>query len=62
MYFGKSRLRKTWLDKCLKSGVLEDPSTNNMANALKHCCNVNGSTFKKFIKYFERRFVGKSLF
>ena len=37
MYFGTEELRKTWLDKCLKSPVSEDPSTSNMVNRTK-CC------------------------
>ena len=28
MYFRNYQLRKTWLDKCLKSPVSEDPSTS----------------------------------
>ena len=28
---------KTWLDKCLKSPVLEEPSTRDMVNVPKHC-------------------------
>ena len=36
MYFGIYDLRKTWLDKCLKSRVSEDPSASKMANAPKH--------------------------
>ena len=32
MYFRNDRLRKTWLDKCLKSPVSEDPSTSDMVN------------------------------
>ena len=35
--FPKLRTPKTWLDKCLKSPVLEDNSTSNMVNVLKHC-------------------------
>ena len=62
MYFGKSRLRKIWLHKCLKSHVSEDPWTDNMANGWKHWCNLNGSTFAIFIKHFAGRCVGKSLF
>ena len=62
MYFGKSRLRKIWLDKCLKSRVSEDPERDNLANGLKHCCNMNGSTFAIFIKHFEGRYVAKTLF
>ena len=53
MYFLKSRLQKIWLDKCLKCRALEDIWTDNMANGLKHCCNLNGSTFTIFIKHFE---------
>ena len=37
MFLGNYRLQKTWLDKCLKSLVLEDPSTSDMVNASKHC-------------------------
>ena len=62
MFFLKYRLRKIWLDKCLKSRVLEDPYKDNMANGWIHCCNLNGSTFSIFIKHFEGRSVGKSLF
>ena len=29
------RTPKTWLDKCLKSPVSEDPSTSNMVNGTK---------------------------
>ena len=49
MYFSKYRLRKTWLDKCLKSHVSEDPYTDNMENWSKQCSNLNDSTFTKFI-------------
>ena len=41
MYFGNYRLLKTWLDKCLKSLVSEDPSVSEMVNGPKHCCNPN---------------------
>ena len=37
MYFSTYGPRKTWLDKCLKGFVLEDPSTSNMGNGPKHC-------------------------
>ena len=37
MYFGNYRLRKTWLDNCLKSPVCEEPSKNNMINGFKQC-------------------------
>ena len=36
MYFQNYEFRKTWLDKCLKSLVLEDLSTGNMVNVPKH--------------------------
>ena len=29
MYFGNDGLPKTWLDKCVKSPVSEDPSKSN---------------------------------
>ena len=35
--FPKLRTLKTWLDKCLKSLVSEDPSTSNTVNVPKHC-------------------------
>ena len=35
MYFGNYRLRRTWLNKCLKSLFPEDPSTSNMVNGPK---------------------------
>ena len=35
--FPKLRTLKTWLDNCLKSPVLEDPSRRNMVNMPKHC-------------------------
>ena len=61
MYFGKSRLPKILSDKCLKSRVLDGLYTDNMANGLKHCCNLNGRTFTIFIKNFEGRYFGKRL-
>ena len=62
MYFPKYCLRKTWLDKCLKSRVSEDPSTDNMSNGSKHCRNLNDSTFTIIIKYSGANYVGKCLF
>ena len=50
MYFPKYRLRKTWLDKCLKSRLSEDLWTENMENWSKQCSNLNDSTFTKFVK------------
>ena len=62
MYFGKSRLGKIWLDKCLKSRVLEDPETDNMENGSKHCWNLNDTNFTIFINHCECSCIGKSLF
>ena len=53
-------LRKTWLEKCLKSHDSEDPSTSNMVNGPKHCSNLNESNFTKFTDHFERNSLGKS--
>ena len=49
MYFPKHQLRKTWLDKCLKSRLSDDVWTENMENWSKQCSNLNDSTFTKFI-------------
>ena len=54
MYSGTYGLRKTWLDKCLKSPVSEDPLTSNTGNELKEFVNLNGSTFTIFIDHGER--------
>ena len=62
MYSRKSRLQKISLDKCLKCRVSEDPWTDKMENGLKHFWNLNRSTLTIFIKHFEGRYVGKSLF
>ena len=53
---------KKWLDKCLKSCVLEDPETDNMENRSTHYSSLNDSTFTKFINHCERSSIGKSLF
>ena len=62
MYLQNCRLRKTFLDKCLKSRFPEYPGINNMANGSKHCCNLNDSIFTTFINHLESNCVGKSLF
>ena len=41
-------MRKTWLDKCLKSSFSEHPSTVNMLKGAKHLLNLDGSTFITF--------------
>ena len=62
MSFGDCRLRKTWLDKCLKSCVSQDPSTDDMANGSKNCCNVNYSIFIMFINHSGPKYVRKVSF
>ena len=49
MYFQPDGLRKTWLDKCLKSLDSEDSWTSNIVNGPKHCSKVKDSTFTIFI-------------
>ena len=61
MYFRTYWLRKTWLDKCLKSRVLEDPSRSNMVSGPKHCWNLNDSAFTIFIDPCESNSGWKSL-
>ena len=51
MYFSTYELQKTWLDKCLKSPVSEDPPRSNMVNALKHCSKLIESAFTIFIDH-----------
>ena len=45
MYFRSYGLRKTWLDKCLKSPVSEDHLTGNVFNGSKHYVNLNDIIF-----------------
>ena len=54
-------LRKTWLDKCLKSPVSEDPFKGNMVNGPKHLFNLHDRTFTIFIDHCEDNGVGKGL-
>ena len=54
-------LGKTWLDKCLKTLVSEDPLRTNMGNALKDCSNLNDSTFTIIIDPCEYNSGWKSL-
>ena len=70
MYFWTFGLRKTLLNKYLKITLLnkylkitvsEDPSTSNMVKGLKHCWNLDDSTFTIFIDHRENSLVGKSL-
>ena len=62
MYLRNYRLRKTWLDQCLKSCVSQEASRNNIANCSKHSCNLNNSAFTIFINHCGGNYVKKSLF
>ena len=61
MYFWTYGLRKTWLDKCLKSPVSEDPSTSHVLNRPNHWWNLKSSSFTIFIGHCEGNSVAKSL-
>ena len=61
MYFRNYAPLKTWLDKCLKSPVSEDPTTTNMVNVPKHCRNLHHRPFIIFINHCQVNWVGKSL-
>ena len=61
MYFWSYRLRKTWLDKCLKSLISKEPLRSNMLNGSKHSWNLNNSTLTSFIDHWESNSIGKSL-
>ena len=52
-YFWIYGLGKTWLEKCLKSLVSDDPSTRKTGNSVIHCWNLSGSTFTIFIDHSE---------
>ena len=57
MYFWTSGLRKTWLDKCLKGPVSDDPSTSNMVNGLKHSWNLYSRVFQPIIMPAHLRYL-----
>ena len=46
MYFLEYGLQKTWLGKCLKRPLSEDPWKRNMVNGPKHCWNLHSSNRK----------------
>ena len=50
---------KGWLDKCMKNYASEYPTTNNMINGHKLCCNLEDRNFTIFIDHFEIHSVGK---
>ena len=53
MYFQNSRVRKMWLDKCLKRPISDDPLTGNILNGPKQCFNLNNRLFTIFIYHSE---------
>ena len=61
MYVWREGLRKTWLDKCLKTQASQDLSTSNMVNGPKNCSNLHDINFIIINNYCERNCVGKSL-
>ena len=58
--FPELRTPNTWLDKCVKSPVSEDPSRRNMVNVLNHCLNLHRITLIIFIEHCLFNWVGKS--
>ena len=51
---------KGLLDKCLKNHASEYPTTNNITNRHKHCCNLDDRTFTIFIDHSEHNSVRKT--
>ena len=54
MCFQNYGLRNTWLDKCLKSPVSEEPSTGNIVNELKHSFSLNDRTLIIFTDHCDK--------
>ena len=57
MYFPNYRPLRTWLDKCVKGPVWEEPSTCAMVNGPKHWLNLNESAFISLSDHCERNLV-----
>ena len=55
------RTLKTWLGKCLKSPISEEPPRTNVVNVPKHCWNLHHSIFIRFTDYCRVMWVGKNL-
>ena len=53
MYFSNYGLRKTPLDKYLKSAALQYLLASNMINAPEHCSSLEHGNFTIFIDYWE---------
>ena len=61
MFFRNCGLGKTWLYKCLKTLVWEDPSIGNTVNGPKNWFNLNGSTFTILIDHCKGNYWKRSL-
>ena len=61
MYFRKYISRKTPLDKCLKSLLLEHHLAVNMLKGTKHLWNLHDSTFVRFLHHYEENLLRKCL-
>ena len=59
--FWKLSTPKTWLRKCLKSPISENPLKSNMADLNNHCWNLHHSIFILFIEYWGVSWVRKTL-
>ena len=59
MYFRNYPHRKTCFDKCLKSPVSKDSSTDDLGNGRKHWFNLNESAFIIFSDHCEGNGVAK---
>ena len=59
--FPKLWASKTWLDKCLKSPVVEDSSRSNMVEIAKHCSNLHYMTIIILIDHCQLFSVGQAL-
>ena len=61
-YFRNYWLRKTWLIKCIKCPVSENPSAVNILTSPKNCCNLQKITFILLFHHAEPNWVRKSHF
>ena len=59
MFFRNYEPQKTWLDKCLKNPIWEDPLRGNVAKGRKSCFNLDDNTFTIFIDHSEGNWVEK---
>ena len=53
---------KNVIKQMSKKSVFRGPSTSNMVNGPKHYCNLDDSTFTKFVDHCERNLIWKWLF